>query len=57
MGEDGLIAYMQRIVADRIKRGYCPLCNTPVDKTEFTDENSLAEFNESGLCKNVKINR
>jgi hypothetical protein len=39
---------------DRIDRGLCPLCESPIDYTSFKDPLSKREFEISGMCQSCQ---
>jgi len=36
---------------EKVEKGLCPFCSTPVEMSEFRDELSKKEFGISGLCQ------
>ena len=38
-------------ILDVIERGQCPFCKKNIDKTKFRNDQSLKEYEISGLCQ------
>jgi len=49
-----LFGYEKEVTA--VEHGFCPFCNKPVSKDEFTDELSKKEYTISGLCQKCQDN-
>ena len=39
---------------DAVEKGNCPFCFKPINMDDFRDDESIAEYNISGICQSCQ---